>query len=287
MSLGVTSRSRPSPRGGSSSCPSRSAARVDASTTVGTPTASTGTPREARSRAHRWLPTPEPGAIPVSDSCTVRHSRFKDREARASTATTQAGFSLRHTAWTSSPLSIPVVPSTPADREATGRKAPKCSGICSTRWRVTRVCSWTLGPMASGVMARLPSPTTSTSPRPGTPSMSWASSPPTARAARGKASSSRRARPSMVRVTYRPAGLPRASSPRSSRMCTVSVKNPSRVSVKASTPSSLAVCRALSSHSSLASRARSVLRCRIWVPSLYKFVCPAPGRSPGAGACSP
>ena len=32
MSLGVTSRSRPSPRGGSSSCPSRSAARVDAST---------------------------------------------------------------------------------------------------------------------------------------------------------------------------------------------------------------------------------------------------------------
>ena len=98
----------------------------------------------------------------------------------------------------------------------------------------------------------------------------------------------------MVRVTYRPAGLPRAFSPRSSKISTVSVKNPSRVSVKAATPSSLAVCRALSSHSSLASRARSVLRWRIWVPSLYKFVCPAPagsrpdsGRSPGAGACSP
>lgn len=71
--------------------------------------------------------------MPVSEICTVRHSLSREREARASTATTQAGFRLRHTACTSSPLSIPVVPSTPAAREATGRNEPKCSGTPSTR----------------------------------------------------------------------------------------------------------------------------------------------------------
>ena len=99
------------------------------STTVGTPTVTTGTPSVSRFRGRRWLPTPEPGITPVSDSCTVRHSRSRDREARASTATTQAGLIFSHTARTTSPLSSPVVPITSAAREATGRRAPKCSGI--------------------------------------------------------------------------------------------------------------------------------------------------------------
>ena len=139
--------------------------------------------------------------MPVSDSCTVRHSRSTEREARASTAMTQAGRMSSHTALATSPLSIPVLPSTSAAREATGRKEPKCSGICRTRCRVTRVRSWTLGPMASGVMARFPSPTTSTRPSGATPSRRLESSPATARAARPKMSSSRRATPSRVRVT--------------------------------------------------------------------------------------
>ena len=53
------------------------------------------------------------------------------------TATTQAGFTFSHTARTTSPLSSPVVPITSAAREATGRRAPKCSGIWRTRCRVT------------------------------------------------------------------------------------------------------------------------------------------------------
>ena len=75
--------------------------------------------------------------MPVSLSWMVRHSRFREREARASTATTHAGCTFSHTARTTSPLSSPVVPITSAAREATGRRAPKCSGIWRTRCRVT------------------------------------------------------------------------------------------------------------------------------------------------------
>ena len=45
-----------------------------------------------------------------------------------------------------SPLSIPVVPSTPAARADTGRKLPKCSGERSTKCRVTIICSAVRGP---------------------------------------------------------------------------------------------------------------------------------------------
>ena len=52
--------------------------------------------------------------MPVSESCTVRHTRSSERAARASTAMTQAGLVCLTTARISSPLSSPVVPRTPA-----------------------------------------------------------------------------------------------------------------------------------------------------------------------------
>ena len=206
MSLGVTISPSPAPArasGSSPSCPASariSAASVPASTTVGTPTAMTGTPKVSRLRAARWLPTPEPGTMPVLANCTVVHTRSMDREARASTAMMQPGRIFSATAFTSSPLSTPVVPSTPAAKAATGRKEPKCSGACSTRWRVTMVWSATPGPMASGVMARLPSPTTRHVASSGSLSSPF-SSAAMAWAARPKASSSRRARASSCTVT--------------------------------------------------------------------------------------
>lgn len=138
--------------------------------------------------------------MPVSASWMVRQTRRRLREARASTATTQAGLICSATARTTSPLSMPVVPSTPAARAATGRKEPKYSGTRSTKWRVTMVWSAALGPMLSGVMARLPRPTTRAG-APGSRPSSAPSSAARARAARPKASSSRRARPSSSRVT--------------------------------------------------------------------------------------
>ena len=64
----------------------------------------------------------------------------------------------------SSPLSIPVVPVTPAASAETGRRAEKSWGMVCTRWRVTRRKSVALGPMASGVTRRLPRPATRTDP---------------------------------------------------------------------------------------------------------------------------
>ena len=76
----------------------------------------------------------------------------------------QAGLSFFTTAPMSSPLSIPVVPVTPAASAETGRRAEKSWGMVCTRWRVTRRKSVALGPMASGVTRRLPRPATRTDP---------------------------------------------------------------------------------------------------------------------------
>ena len=135
--------------------------------------------------------------MPTSDSCTVRHSRSTDREARASTAMTQLGWSLSTTAWTSTPLSTPVVPSTPAARAATARRWENW-GRASTRCRVTRVKSTALGPTRSGVMARLPSPTTRASPFVGSMGVN---SPATASTARENPASSLLSNPSSSTVT--------------------------------------------------------------------------------------
>ena len=102
--------------------------------------------------------------MPVSETWTVRHTRSCRRAARASTAMRQAGLSFFTTAPMSSPLSIPVVPVTPAASAETGRRAEKSWGMVCTRWRVTRRKSVALGPMASGVTRRLPRPATRTDP---------------------------------------------------------------------------------------------------------------------------
>ena len=135
--------------------------------------------------------------MPVSQTWTVAHSRSTRRAASASTAMTALAPIRSPTAFTISPLSTPVVPSTPAAKAATGRKEPKCSGAMSMRCRVTRVLSAAWGPTASGVMARFPSPTTSTSPSLGSRgAISFAR----AVTARGKAPSSRRSSPVRSRV---------------------------------------------------------------------------------------
>ena len=150
-----------------------------ASTTVGTPMPITGAPREARSRGSRRLPTPEPGAMPPSQSCTVRPSRARLRVARASTAITAAGRSARHTAPTSSLLSTPVRPSTPARITATDRRSPRpiLRAHSPCRWRVASTISAAWGPTASGVMAGLPSPATSTGPVSGSRAASSSATP--------------------------------------------------------------------------------------------------------------
>ena len=120
---GVTNRSAPRPDRsccGRPASSSRSAHRVAPSMTVGTPTAITGTPRAARSTARRWLPTPEPGIRPVSLSCTVAHSRWRLRAARASMAMTAAGRMWAAAPCISSSVSSPVRASTPVHRAETG-----------------------------------------------------------------------------------------------------------------------------------------------------------------------
>ena len=159
-----------------------------ASTTVGTPTAITGTPSVSRSNAQRRLPTPEPGQMPVSDSCTALHSRSRRRAARASTAMTMAGSTRWTSPATASADSTPVVPSTPVRITATERKPENCRGMERSRCRVTSTLSAARGPTASGVMAGLPNPTTSAGPSAGSRARS---SVPTARTARSKKSGRR------------------------------------------------------------------------------------------------
>ena len=115
-------------------------------------------------------------------------------------------------------FSTPVVPVTPGAKAATGRKPENSSGRFSTRCRVMRRRSVVFGPMASGVICRLPRPATKTGPVSGRPG-SWPNRAATARAARS--SSSRPwGRAGNSKVRYVPTGLPRASAPVSSRMST-------------------------------------------------------------------
>ena len=94
---------------------------VEASTTVGTPTAIVGMPRVCRLIAMRLLPTPEPGLIPESATWIVVCSRSRRRAARASITITRAGLIRWTRAEIISPVSIPVVPRTPGERAQTAR----------------------------------------------------------------------------------------------------------------------------------------------------------------------
>ena len=136
------------------------------------PTASTGTPRVSLFSAARWFPTPEPGMMPVSESCTVAHTRSQRREARASMAMTRDGRTSATRPRTASADSTPVVPSTPVRNTATGRNPEKCLGMAAMRCRVMRMLSAARGPTASGVMAALPRPMMRTDPSSGSSSLS-------------------------------------------------------------------------------------------------------------------
>ena len=101
---------------------------------------------------------------------------------------TSAGCTSATSPRTASADSTPVVPSTPERNTATGRKPEKCLGMAEMRWRVISTLSAASGPTASGVMAGLPSPTTSAGPWAGSSALSWL---PTARTARSKKSALR------------------------------------------------------------------------------------------------
>ena len=158
MSLGVTTRGRLVCRAS------------PASITVGTPTATTGTPRRAGVRG--WASR---GHSPAVESCTLHPSRRTSLVHRLSTATTAAGSSRRIRLCSSSTVARPVVPSTPGAKAATGRRVMSSSflGAVWHRLRVTNTRSAVSGPRASAVTARLPTPATSTSPSLGSRARIW------------------------------------------------------------------------------------------------------------------
>ena len=173
------------------------------------------------------LPTPEPGTIPASVSCTVRHRRSSEAEARASTAMSRAGSAARQAERSSSADSMPVAPSTPGFTALTVVKAAKSSGMPRLRWRVAMTELTASGPTASGVISSLPSPATSV-PLPLSagrrPRMSSASSP----AASSNASDVRHIRGSRPSVIYLPMGLHNERAPSSSSISTVVTSKPPR-----------------------------------------------------------
>ena len=102
-----------------SGSPEISCARDEASTTVGTPMEITGIPIFSRVSAMRELFTPEPGCIPLSDSCIMQARCESFLEASASMAIRQSGLMSSIILLIISPLSIPVCDSTPGASAAT------------------------------------------------------------------------------------------------------------------------------------------------------------------------
>ena len=96
-----------------------SLAMVEAYTTIGTPTAMTGAPIVSRVSARWWLPTPEPGVIPVSVTWMVEPMRRELRAASASTAITASGRTCSTMPCSTSAVSTPVTPSTPGEAAQT------------------------------------------------------------------------------------------------------------------------------------------------------------------------
>ena len=103
-------------------------------------------------------------------------------------ARTMAGWTSATRPRTASADSTPVVPSTPVRKAETCRNPANCLGMAESRCRVISTLSSARGPMASGVMALLPSPNTRAEPSGGSRAFS---SVPTARTARSKKSAFR------------------------------------------------------------------------------------------------
>ena len=206
--------------------------------------------------------------MPVSVSWTVQPRRSGSAQASASTTMTASGCRRSVMARTSSADSTPVVPSTPGVSAATERKRPNCSGSCARRWRVTSTLCMASGPTASGVIARLPSPTTSTDAS-GISGRAARRSSERVCAAFSKASSARRSSGVRSSVSYRPIGLHNASEPAASSTSTCVTAKPRRCVCTARTPGSCAAAAALRRAS--ASTARSV---RGKIGMVYSFLTP-------------
>ena len=86
---------------------------VARSTTIGTPTAITGTPNVFLLSSFLVLPTPAPGTIPVSEICIVLLILSMLFDAKLSITIINLGFTLSTTPFIISKVSIPVVPNTP------------------------------------------------------------------------------------------------------------------------------------------------------------------------------
>ena len=196
--------------------------------------------------------------MPLSESWTVRNSRPGSAAASASITITTSGCAVCMAHFTSSRLSIPVCANTPGWQAAT-RMSPGSASPCpACRWCVTIRFFTASGPIASGVMSRLPSPTTSACLH--GPSSSR-SARPTVRAALEKLPGSRRVSASSSAVIYVPRGLPSACSPSALVIFTTVMRTPCRSCSRAMTPESFVCSCAERSYNALASIARSVLGC--------------------------
>ena len=138
---------------------------VAASTTVGTPIATTGIPSVFLVSSFLRFPTPAPGSIPVSVICTVVQSLCTLLDANASTTITKSGFVFRIIPCNTSSVSIPVCAMTPGAIALTQpypfsciKDAPNSSLKCL----VTKRASVIFGPNESEVTSRFPNPTTKT-----------------------------------------------------------------------------------------------------------------------------
>ena len=134
---------------------------VLAYTTIGTPIAITGIPSDSWLSSDLVFPTPEPGLIPESQSCTVLLIRAARLEANASIAIIASGLTLSTTPLTTSIVSTPVIPSTPgAMAHEAGTSPSNASGMYCLICLVICTFDTTSGPSESGVTPLLPRPTT-------------------------------------------------------------------------------------------------------------------------------
>ena len=137
---------------------------VAKSTTVGIPIAITGIPSVFLLISFLVFSTPAPGTIPVSAICILLLILSMLLVARASITISNFGFTFCTTPFSISIVSIPVTPNTPGDIAETGLVSSGIMlGIYSKMCLVTSISGTTLGPNASGVTYKLPSPTTSIS----------------------------------------------------------------------------------------------------------------------------
>lgn len=124
-----------------------SAAIVAASTTIGTPIAITGIPSVFWLISFLAFPTPAPGTIPVSESCTVLLILSILFDDKLSITIINFGFILSTIPFTISTVSIPVVPKTPGAIAVTGLVSLSIySGAYFKRCLVISISFTTFGP---------------------------------------------------------------------------------------------------------------------------------------------